>query len=259
MPQSMFRNPFSFSGRIRRLEYGFSYIIFIVGVFIFGALTESFNGDESPFILIYMIAGYWFMLAQGTKRCHDMGQSGFFQFIPFYGLIMLFSEGDRRPNKYGPDPKDETQPNPIPPFRLQVELPEGKTRLEVINEMLCLGLLNTLFFVMIRNYIPLELLSYLGMVAALVGCYYLLLLMTHKKEPLPELPPYWFRHRWLYAIIVYGCFWSYRLIFEQERFTAESFSYGCCAIVMLLVLTYIPFLIYKHYYNKIKEVVVYEE
>lgn len=48
---------------------------------------------------------FWFKLAQGTKRCHDRGNSGWFQFIPFYGLWMLFGDSDYGINKYGPNPK----------------------------------------------------------------------------------------------------------------------------------------------------------
>jgi uncharacterized membrane protein YhaH (DUF805 family) len=41
------------------------------------------------------------MLAQGAKRCHDRGNSGWYQLIPFYSLWMLFAEGDQQANSYG--------------------------------------------------------------------------------------------------------------------------------------------------------------
>ena len=65
---SMFRAPFSFDGRIRRLEYGLSYMIsyFLLQVFchIYG---------NSIMILICVFVYMWFNLAQGAKRCHDRG------------------------------------------------------------------------------------------------------------------------------------------------------------------------------------------
>lgn len=111
----MFKNPFSFRGRIRRLEYGLSIIILygyiMVCAFIMGVLLGIFGAadlSDEWFTLILLplyIPVYWFMLAQGAKRCHDRGNSGWYQIIPFYNLIMLFGDGDYGENEYGPNPK----------------------------------------------------------------------------------------------------------------------------------------------------------
>lgn len=55
--------------------------------------------------LIMLIPYLWFIWAQGAKRCHDRGNSGWFQIIPFYGLWMLFAEGEVGTNEYGNSPK----------------------------------------------------------------------------------------------------------------------------------------------------------
>ena len=112
--QSMFSHPFSFSGRIRRTEYG---ITMIIGLFInlFMSTIISSAGDSSSensegIILLYviiLIPYLWFVWAQGAKRCHDLGNSGFFQLIPFYVFWMLFAEGDSGTNEYGNNPKEE--------------------------------------------------------------------------------------------------------------------------------------------------------
>jgi uncharacterized membrane protein YhaH (DUF805 family) len=109
----MFDNPFSFKGRIRRLEYGLSYIICIV-VFIGGGVISAVLTDATRegwganiFFLLLLIPSTYFMLAQGAKRCHDRGNSGWFMLIPFYNLIMLFGEGEEGENEYGPNPKTE--------------------------------------------------------------------------------------------------------------------------------------------------------
>ena len=101
----MFKKPFSFEGRIRRTEYGLSYLIYlfvyVVGATIMAQLSEYF----SLVLLVLWIPLLWFLLAQGTKRCHDRGNSGWYQIIPFYGLWMLFGDSDYGPNEYGENPK----------------------------------------------------------------------------------------------------------------------------------------------------------
>ena len=99
--QSMFSNPFSFDGRIRRLEYGISNIIFIIISAIIAVLVDS--GIE--FAPIAMIPSLWFFLAQSSKRCHDLGNSGWFQLIPLYGFWLLFANGEKGNNTYGLNPK----------------------------------------------------------------------------------------------------------------------------------------------------------
>ena len=52
-----------------------------------------------------LVPYFWFIWAQGAKRCHDRGNSGWYQIIPFYGLWMLFAEGEIGTNEYGNSPK----------------------------------------------------------------------------------------------------------------------------------------------------------
>ena len=107
--QKIFAHPFSFTGRIRRLEYGLTYVIAILyqlPMRIMPEDTESAGwGYFSIIWLILLVPYLWFAFAQNTKRCHDLGHSGWWQFIPFYGLWLLFQEGDALTNEYGPSPK----------------------------------------------------------------------------------------------------------------------------------------------------------
>ncbi len=98
----MFNAPFSFDGRIRRTEYGLTAIIHAVAYWIILFLVAA---TQSPLMLILYIPILWFVLAQGAKRCHDLGNSGWFQLIPFYGLWMLFQDGQQGENGYGLNPK----------------------------------------------------------------------------------------------------------------------------------------------------------
>ena len=99
----MFKKPFSFQGRIRRTEFGLSYLIYIVGAGIIGNV-DDFTGSGAALALLY-IPMIWFLLAQGVKRCHDRGSSGFFLLIPFYLFWMLFADSITGENEYGPNPK----------------------------------------------------------------------------------------------------------------------------------------------------------
>lgn len=100
----MFKNSFSFEGRIRRTEYGISIIIYAVIAVIINLLIGASNGDAA-FLVIAYIPLLWFLWAQGAKRCHDLGNSGWWQLIPFYGLWLLFQDGNPGINQYGENPK----------------------------------------------------------------------------------------------------------------------------------------------------------
>jgi uncharacterized membrane protein YhaH (DUF805 family) len=99
-PQKMFNAPFSFNGRIRRTEYGISFIIYICAYVIITAVAKSFS-----ILFVAFIPLVWFLWAQGAKRCHDRGNTGWYQIIPFYVFWMLFAEGDNKSNEYGKSPK----------------------------------------------------------------------------------------------------------------------------------------------------------
>jgi DNA-binding helix-hairpin-helix protein with protein kinase domain/uncharacterized membrane protein YhaH (DUF805 family) len=107
--QKMFIAPFSFDGRIRRSEFGISVILYICINLLINAATEYIisTGMKNWMIAvgIVWIINLVFILAQGAKRCHDKGDNGWYQLIPFYMLWLLFTEGDRSNNKYGADPK----------------------------------------------------------------------------------------------------------------------------------------------------------
>lgn len=109
----MFKNVFSFEGRIRRKDY------FWRGLgwgFIYGVLSTMFRmvfaSNDAGTMAALGIFGFilWLpfcviFLSLGVRRSHDIGNSGWFVLIPFYGLWLLFKDGDKGPNEYGADPK----------------------------------------------------------------------------------------------------------------------------------------------------------
>ena len=99
----MFRDVFLFQGRIRRMEYGLSIIIYFIYYFIVALIVVAI--DSIQLMLLFLLPGLIFFWAQGAKRCHDLGNSGWFQLIPLYGLWMIFQDGTKGNNEYGINPK----------------------------------------------------------------------------------------------------------------------------------------------------------
>jgi uncharacterized membrane protein YhaH (DUF805 family) len=115
----MFKNVFTYNGRIRRLEYAFSYVIYLC--FYYGAL-EFLNLDTNLWIVSSdeqskIIMGFIcliiipFIIIQGIKRCHDIEKSGWWVLVPIFNpLWLLFREGSKGDNSYGVSPElDEIQ------------------------------------------------------------------------------------------------------------------------------------------------------
>lgn len=100
--QRLFSNPFSFDGRIRRTEYGVS---FIITLFAYTFINEIMKSGQYPMAALAYIPVYWFYLAQGAKRCHDYGSSGWWQLVPLCPFVMIFWKGQLEKNKYGYNPK----------------------------------------------------------------------------------------------------------------------------------------------------------
>ena len=75
-------------------------------------MSEELPGDFDIIPGIILLGSFLPGLSMGVRRMHDIGKSGtslMVYFIPIVGviwfLILLTTEGDKRVNKYGPDPK----------------------------------------------------------------------------------------------------------------------------------------------------------
>lgn len=134
---AILRAAFSFSGRIGRTAYGLSLIICtLLSILILTSILQT-KGNTAFLVLLYIPMG-WFALAQGAKRCHDLGNSGWFQWIPFYYFIMLLKEGAKEVNYYGESPKHkhsqkDTFFEDIPPSDIDSASVDQKTETSYIK------------------------------------------------------------------------------------------------------------------------------
>lgn len=119
----MFINLFSFKGRIRRLEYGLTYLGYILIVNVIEVVAAIYLDIKNSTIinLIVLILLIWIVLSQGAKRCHDRGNSGWYQIIPFYVFWMIFADENFGPNEYGNNPKGKGNHDEINEIVKQIE------------------------------------------------------------------------------------------------------------------------------------------
>lgn len=106
----MFENIASGQGRIGRLEYGLSLFAFLIIHFLIILLEQyllrnpmvtSLSWIYTILIPLLKILNLFFLFLQGSKRCHDLGKSAFYQFIPFYILFLVLQKSHNSSNRYG--------------------------------------------------------------------------------------------------------------------------------------------------------------
>lgn len=97
--------PFSFKGRIGRVQLILSYVMGFVAWFasflLFDIEHSDGNGGVILLFLACTVAFFWFLYAQCAKRCHDLGKSGAWMFVPFWNILLFFAEGEKKDNQYG--------------------------------------------------------------------------------------------------------------------------------------------------------------
>ena len=101
----------NFNGRARRAEYWWfalgNFILAIIAIVLDSVIGVALMGPYGPFYLILALGTIVPSIAVAIRRMHDVGKSGWYILIPIYNLILAFTEGDKGPNEYGPDPKNQ--------------------------------------------------------------------------------------------------------------------------------------------------------
>ena len=98
---------FNFTGRLNRKPFIIRSLI--VGLPLSFLIELAGELADGSLVVLIIATAIMFMLfissiSIGARRCHDLNHSGWFQIIPFYAFVMLFSKGTTGPNKYGPEP-----------------------------------------------------------------------------------------------------------------------------------------------------------
>lgn len=233
----MFASPLSFEGRIRRLEYGLSYLIYILLYTVTAFVWQEFPKASLLFYLFYAVL-IWFLLAQGAKRCHDLDNSGFYQFIPFYMLLMLFQEGKKGENKYGKNPKNSEHRNEIDKTN-----PPISNTLNLLVQISSFVLLNTLVGAIILEYLPTsDIWLFFSLMISIVPCYFIALLFQRKI--IRDNKTY-LRQRIIYACFFYICIRMYSVYFRGSEIQIQTIILELFVIAFILAITYIPFILFK--------------
>jgi uncharacterized membrane protein YhaH (DUF805 family) len=100
-----FQRPFSHKGRIGRWEYFITIIISSLINLMTSFILEVTYDDFALVILMFLyLLSIYFIIVNTAKRSHDIGNSGWWQLIPFYSLYLLFVPGEEKENEYGNQP-----------------------------------------------------------------------------------------------------------------------------------------------------------
>lgn len=104
---------FDFFGRVGRIQYFKVIAISALVSSVASVLTLDMKSGEGfalagvAFIFLMLPAAY-ISLAAGSKRCHDLGKSGWLQLLSIipgvnliFGLYLLFAKGSPQSNQYG--------------------------------------------------------------------------------------------------------------------------------------------------------------
>jgi uncharacterized membrane protein YhaH (DUF805 family) len=116
-----------FSGRSRRREYWLYILFWTIAFYVIMYLDSALGlggtssgyaeGTSVGFQMTGGILTWVFFaatiipnIAVAIRRVHDQDKAGWFILIPIYGFILMFIEGTKGPNRFGPDPKGAAAP-----------------------------------------------------------------------------------------------------------------------------------------------------
>ena len=62
------------------------------------------NGDVPVPVLLLNLLVFLPAIAVAVRRMHDTGHRGWWLLVPFVNIVFAVTEGERRENRYGPNP-----------------------------------------------------------------------------------------------------------------------------------------------------------
>ena len=116
-----FSNYVTFSGRATRAENWWWVLFTIIGVVAL-SIVDIIAGTPASLSGIFRLVTLIPSFAVGARRLHDINRSGWWQlllFVILIGWIILIlwaiKQGNKGPNKYGPDPRQDISQQPFKP------------------------------------------------------------------------------------------------------------------------------------------------
>lgn len=233
----MFQNPFSFKGRIRRLEYGLSLIVSFMILIIISIISAE--SEHASFTLTFtFIAYFWFNLSQGSKRCHDFNQSGILQFVPFCVFLLLFSSGTSGQNQYGIDPKATQNTSQISGFNLKELL--NKLTLIILNPLITSMLFNIAIIIILFEFVSFnQVYLNLSIYSSVIISYFLFLTTIKNQPAFYNNQQLKLIYRSIYAVFLHLFMSIYLIVFLSYEVNFYSVLFQLTIIFILVSLTFI--------------------
>lgn len=101
----LFKLFFICKGRIHRLDY-FLVLVVLTGLrFVNAILFYEQYLYPHPIRGLFDCILIYCCIAVGVKRCHDVGKSGWWFFIPLFPLWLILEKGESETNQYGEVPE----------------------------------------------------------------------------------------------------------------------------------------------------------
>lgn len=104
-----------FSGRARRAEYWYFFLMnFIIGFIIgfVGGISGASSDTTDTIVLVYQVVILIPSIAVAIRRVHDTDHSGWFVLVPIYNLYLMVKKGTEGDNRFGADPLLAATENP---------------------------------------------------------------------------------------------------------------------------------------------------
>lgn len=90
----------SFKGRINRAPLWWTLLAMFIIAFIGGMIFAIIP----PLVIVFELYLDIWVISLVARRCHDIGQSGWWSICPIYNIIVGFIESQPGENQWGPNP-----------------------------------------------------------------------------------------------------------------------------------------------------------
>lgn len=105
--QATLRTTLAINGRLHRRAFGRRCFTALGSLALPAGAILAFELSDLGLVLLLAISTLWAAWAAAaiacasTQRLHDSGRSGWWQAVPFAGLLLLCAKGDAGANRYG--------------------------------------------------------------------------------------------------------------------------------------------------------------